>query len=745
MEENDKKSLEEIQKDVDVFFMSMEILQDEAIINDIDKLDNLQKKLNEIESDVEESLTFEHIKKLPLKVKHIMSKITKGNKVIGEDGYIGDANFLEGCLQYIRFLDDYKKTENNLNLEDMKLAKLYKDLQVLGTPYTHFLNDYKKTNNKYIGDSEAKAKYKEKYADRYKNTPQDLYDKLFQPKYIQLTDSDHPEQTMKMYPALMPYIQAYIFRNEWSHRGDFQEASAREHVEAILFTCVECMSLVANKVKDKYEMIHFKDIFKNYILNIIKEYETNMHHLVDGKFNDEQYYLPFNCEFAVPKGEEKYKSLTRNGIPGAPKTLYSELGLIGNSDKINNINFEEINKLVDGDSKYAYEIYSLKKDKQLNNNEKIKNIQNNLKIKFDNKLHFNIIKVIGYAGMGKTTFLEHITYNELKKLTEQNVNNELVIKNLKQKDFIVPVMIRLCDINQNNCKAPIEKMIKDIINPNIPQMVIDNLLEQGLINVYFDGLNEINLTGEELTEFINKINSFVTNDKYKNNKIIVTDRDSNANSILESYPKLNMNGVHKENIMEFVKKNATRYYQKSEEEEYLIAEKAFEIFLQNDIPEKYKEALSKPLFLRKLITIAESGRNIPVTYNDVIKEFITSLIERERDEKRNENAQNIDLLLTEIVKKYGKENGFCVKAFSVNFKDAKNYLDTEIIAKGGLYNDYGELIKAEDVLKLSIGLGLLELIGDNINFVEEAYFDYYYKLAFPKEENNDGDLLLNFI
>ena len=141
MEENDKKSLEEIQKDVDVFFMSMEILQDEAIINDIDKLDNLQKKLNEIESDVEESLTFEHIKKLPLKVKHIMSKITKGNKVIGEDGYIGDANFLEGCLQYIRFLDDYKKTENNLNLEDMKLAKLYKDLQVLGTPYTHFLND----------------------------------------------------------------------------------------------------------------------------------------------------------------------------------------------------------------------------------------------------------------------------------------------------------------------------------------------------------------------------------------------------------------------------------------------------------------------------------------------------------------------------------------------------------------------------------------------------------------------------
>lgn len=698
-----EKSSEEIQEAVDIFFMSMKILQDEEILSALDRLDS---------SDTKEY--FSHIKNLPLNFKTLMSKITKGNPVMGEDGYIANANFLEGCLQFVCFFKGH-----TFDLQNMKLAKLYKMLHLIyGDP----------------NDDETK--------DVYKKSPKNIYDSIFQGKFIPLEDPQHPEQQLKMYVPLMPYIQAYILRNEWSHRGYFQESSAREHVEAFLFTCVECMNLVADKIKDKYEKICFKELFKDYISNTIKEYESNPNHLVDGKFNNEQYYLPFNCDFGAPKGAETYRSLTKNGIPGAQKTLYKALNLENNPKKIKSINFEEINKLIDDDSKYAYEIYSLKNSNNFNNSNQLSNIQNNLKIRFDNKLHFNIIKVIGYAGMGKTTFLEHIAYKELKQLVIFSTNGELIIKSLEQKDFIIPVIIRLSNINENNCKDSMEKIIKDIIDPKLPQIFINNLLEQGLINVYIDGLNEINLKGENLQSFIGIINDFVTNVKYKNNKIIVTDRDSNANSILESYPQIHMSGVHRENIIEFIERNSTI---KDGETKKSFAQKIFEEFFQKDISEKYKSALTKPLFLRKLIIIAESNRNIPQKYDDVIKEFIISLIEREINEKKNEDAQNIDLLLTEMVKKYGKKDGRQVKDFSVSFDEVKNYLDLEIVAKGGLYNDYGELIKSEKVLKLSIGLGLLEKIGENIKFVDEVYFDYYYKLAFPKEENNGEDIFSNFL
>lgn len=697
-----KKTPEEIQNDVDIFFMSMEILQDEEILSALDRLDSSDNKEY-----------FLHIKNLPLNFKTLMSKIAKGNPVMGEDGYIANANFLEGCLQFVCFFKGH-----TFNLQNMKLAKLYKMLHLI----------YGDPNNK-------------ETLDVYGKSPKYIYDSIFQGDFIPLDDPRHPEQQLKMYVPLMPYIQAYILRNEWSHRGYFKESSAREHVEAVLFTCVECMSLVSNKIKDEYEKICFKELFKNYISNTIKEYENNPNHLVDGKFNNEQYYLPFNCDFGAPRGAETYRSLTKNGIPGAQKTLYTELKLENNSDRINNINFEEINKLVDSDAKYSYEIYSLENEKQFGYTNKINNIQYNSKIRFDNQLHFNIIKVIGYAGMGKTTFLEHITYKELKKLVTFSNNGELIIKNLDPKNFIIPVIIRLSTINENNCKDSIEKIIKDIIDPKLPQIFINNLLEQGLINVYIDGLNEINLTEENLKNFIGIINDFATNVKYQNNKIIVTDRDSNANSILESYPKIYMNGVHKENIMEFVEKNSII---KNGDTKKLIAKEAFEKILQEELSEKYQKALTKPLFLRKLITIAEANRNIPIAYNDIIKEFIISLIEREINEKKSEDAQNIDLLLTEMVKEYGKKDGISVENFSASFDEVKNYLDTEIIAKGGLYNDYGELIKSDTVLKLSVGLGLLEKINDNIKFVDEAYFDYYYKLAFPKEENNEEDALLNF-
>lgn len=321
-------------------------------------------------------------------------------------------------------------------------------------------------------------------------------------------------------------------------------------------------------------------------------------------------------------------------------------------------------------------------------------------IEINQNEELNRIKLIGYAGVGKTTTLEYIEYQDA-------INYE----NNKK----IPVIISLITVEENE---PIEKLIirKLEMEENDDNIEIVNyLIEKGRLNIYLDGVNEISISDYNLKrDFLNELEKFVTEEKNKNTKIIVTDRDNSEVSVLNNVDTFLIQGMTENDIDAFIEGNA-------------IPEKAEEVKEAIKENKEFSEMIVNPIMLKDLITIIECGKPIPEDIEELSEVYLETIINREIDEKKDQLASYINGALTYMVKqaittKDGKEIDWTSNAPTSYFKVIDIFYD---YAKEN--NIDLEKFDAERLLSLIKKMGILkEVEFQKYAFSDEKFFHIYY-------------------
>lgn len=234
------------------------------------------------------------------------------------------------------------------------------------------------------------------------------------------------------------------------------------------------------------------------------------------------------------------------------------------------------------------------------------------------------IKLIGYAGAGKTTTLEYIEYEDAECYNENNK---------------IPVLISLCDVSQI---TTIEKLICEKLRiVDDEKDIVNYLIEKNKINLYLDGVNEISIGNKEKRKVLNELEKFVNSKKAQNIKIIATDRDNDDISILNNVDTFLIEGMTEQDIKLFIDGNSTKVEKKKEIEKKILQNKA----IQN--------MRVRPLMLKELISIVECEEDIPEDIEEITEKYLETIIKREVEEKHEEVAKYIDGALSYLVEKNG--------------------------------------------------------------------------------------------
>lgn len=310
-----------------------------------------------------------------------------------------------------------------------------------------------------------------------------------------------------------------------------------------------------------------------------------------------------------------------------------------------------------------------------------------------NNKNLNKIKIIGYAGAGKTTTLEYLQYQDA-----------LMCQRNGYKDNI-PVLVNLIGINEYDVE--IESLIQETIG-NVDRDIIDYLIKKKKINVYLDGINEIALSNP--TPILDKIQDFVL---HNNIKVIVSDRDSDSYSTLNNIPTFILKPLSEIDIENFIKGNSL-YPDET-------CPKIMDAIKENET--LYKEA-SHPYMLKKLITIVDDKKEVPSDAEELTGLFIESLIQREEVNKRDRNAKHINRLLMYLA--FGNESDGVMGIMYIlkRFKKCKEEFDFNA--------------DSDELLNLIVKMGLLKKVGfDQYAFAEENYSSYFFVKAIEAGLGNE--------
>lgn len=301
------------------------------------------------------------------------------------------------------------------------------------------------------------------------------------------------------------------------------------------------------------------------------------------------------------------------------------------------------------------------------------------------------IKLIGYAGVGKTTTLEYIEYQDALNF---------------EKNQKIPVILNLITMNEFET---IETLICKKLNIDTENdEVIKFLLKKNRINLYLDGINEISISKkDERRDFVNMMEDFINKKENKELKVIVTDRDNDDVSVLNNSYTFLIQGMNENDINEFIEGNAEK--NKIVEIKHAIT--------QND---EIYEAVTHPFMLKNIITIIECGKQIPKDIEELATVYLNSIIEREQEEKHEKYAKYINNLLKYYVKKITEKETDIANPPISHFELIPIFY--EFATENNIEN-----FNADNMLDLLLKMGILrEADFEKYTFSDERFFQKYY-------------------
>jgi predicted NACHT family NTPase len=292
------------------------------------------------------------------------------------------------------------------------------------------------------------------------------------------------------------------------------------------------------------------------------------------------------------------------------------------------------------------------------------------------------------AGLGKSTTLEYLAYMDAQE-RKKNLNAN------------IPVLVPLGLLTDPavTIKVFISKKL------SIETKLLEQLLENGKVNLFFDGLNEIpkDTSNTLRTLRVKEIEAIVKNSK--ETFIIISNRPQDVN-LFENIPVFFIQKMNDGQIADFIDK----YTGSNKDVAKLITAK-----LKDDL--RIKDVVRSPLMLSRLIEIVKMEGVIPESEGMIIDKFIKSLYKREKVEKKdiNFNDEIIHKLLSSLASHSLDING-------TNAGLTRNQILNHFLK---VKKEYGFDMDLIYCLDIACALNILEKRENSYLFVHQSYQDYY--------------------
>lgn len=300
---------------------------------------------------------------------------------------------------------------------------------------------------------------------------------------------------------------------------------------------------------------------------------------------------------------------------------------------------------------------------------------------------FSKMVLLGDAGLGKTTTMQFLTYEDAKLLLsnpEQQIN--------------IPIYVELKYLQEESIQQAIFEELKNYIGKE----EIEELLTQGNVSILLDGLNEI--TSSQKEKRIKELHKFLR--KYPKSDIIVSTRPLDYHGNFRATIPFALQPLSDERIKEFLNKNA------SKETQSIIKQRV----ITNPRLEK---VIRSPFILTKLILVVEEDGEIPTSETFLIHKFIEKLYEWQNEKDISFNNYVTHQLLSSLALKIQEK-----------YETNKGVKQNDIM---GIWR-----VKEQDsfflskTLKTVIELNILVKKGNKYSFTHHIYQEYFAQEAYKE-------------
>jgi len=296
----------------------------------------------------------------------------------------------------------------------------------------------------------------------------------------------------------------------------------------------------------------------------------------------------------------------------------------------------------------------------------------------------------GEAGTGKSTTLEYLAFTDAKK-------------RLNDYNYKIPVLISLGLLVSPNIS--LKKYIVEKLD--LDDLIVNELLENGELNVFLDGLNEIpNDTINQLkTMRIREIRELL--DNYPKCFYIISNRPDEYVDF-KGIPVFNLVKLSNEQIELFLSKNA---------------DKPNTINIINNAisnNSRLKEIVRTPLMFSRLIDIVDATGKVPSSEGAIIGAFLDTLLRREKTDKMD---SNFDVRKAKYVLRSIAYNGLEDYATNSGIPE-----ETVLSYMQKCMQTYGFNVDSFYMLDMLVQLGIIVRRDNLYLFTHQAYQDYYYAM-----------------
>ena len=296
----------------------------------------------------------------------------------------------------------------------------------------------------------------------------------------------------------------------------------------------------------------------------------------------------------------------------------------------------------------------------------------------------------GEAGTGKSTVLEYLAYIDAQK--RKSVDNESI-------PVLVPLGLLIS--KEDTLKNYIAKKL------NVDELTLNNILKNGQVNLFLDGINEI--PNDHFTKLrsirLREIKLFL--DEYKKCFVIITNRPNERNDF-NNVPVFNLLKLTNEQMDIFLQKNA---------------EKPDTIKIITDSineNKRLKAIVRTPLMFSRLIDIVDATGKIPNSEGAIIGAFLDTILKRERFEKLE---SEFDVKRARYLLRAIAYNGLEDSSTNAGISEEKilSYMQK-------CMETYMFKVDTFYMLEMFVQLGILLKRDELYLFTHQAYQDYYYAL-----------------
>lgn len=298
----------------------------------------------------------------------------------------------------------------------------------------------------------------------------------------------------------------------------------------------------------------------------------------------------------------------------------------------------------------------------------------------------NVMVILGEPGMGKSTSLQYMAYNDANSL----------LKNPDRSALKIPIYLELKLLSKD------ESIFDCACNKmGISQEKLTEYFFKSKVTLFLDGLNEVlnDLRKPVRLDIQNLIN------EYPSLRIILTSRPLAYVNDFKPAPVFVLQQMENKQIQEFLDKNCL----------HALTKRIISHEIENNA--RLAKIVRVPLLLKMLINVVWSNKGlIPTNKVQIIKKFIHNLYEREtRKITLNVDFRIVHRLLCFLGYKTREINGSNVGCLIEEFEAILEKRIEQSRFKISIY----------EFLDHAIDLNILVKDGNKYSFIHELYQEYY--------------------